>query len=137
MRFYRPTFAEIDLGAICHNVRMIRKLIGRDVKILGVVKADAYGHGMKEVALALVKEGADYLGVASLDEARELRQSGIKNKILALGSILPEEAEGVVRFDVIQTVSDLKIARVLSKLGRARRKNIRVHINSLTNILYF
>jgi alanine racemase len=128
MRFYRPTFAEIDLGAIRHNVRMIRKLIGRDVKILGVVKADAYGHGMKEVASTLVKEGVEYLGVASLDEARELRQAGIKNKILALGSILPAEAEGVIRFDVIQTVSDLKIAGVLSKLGRARGKNVKVHI---------
>lgn len=128
MRFYRPTFAEIDLGAMRHNVRRIRQLIGRDIKMLGVVKADAYGHGMKEVSMVLAEEGVEYLGVASLDEARELRQSGVKNKILALGSILPEEAEGVLRFNVIQTVSDLRIARTLSKLGEARKKNIKVHI---------
>ncbi|MFH1854460.1 MAG: alanine racemase [Candidatus Omnitrophota bacterium] len=128
MKFYRPTFAEIDLGAIRHNVRRIRQLIGHDAKILGVVKADAYGHGMKQVSRVLVEEGVEYIGVASLDEARELRQAGIKNKILSLGAILNEEAKGVLKFDVIQAISDLHIARALSMLGQAKKKDIKVHI---------
>ncbi len=128
IRFYRPTFAEIDLGAIRYNLRRIKQIVGKDIKILAVVKADAYGHGMKEVSRAIVEEGVDYLGAASLDEARELRQAGIKNKIIVLGTILPEVAEGVLRFNVIQTVSDLRIAKALSKLGQAKNKTVKVHI---------
>jgi len=128
MRFYRPTFAEIDLDALRHNLRKVRRMIASDVKILGVIKADAYGHGMKEVSRVLVEEGVEYLGVASLDEARELREAGIKNKIIILGVILPEEVEGVLKLNVIQTVSDLKIAKLLSKLGQAKKKNIKVHV---------
>ncbi len=128
MRFYRPTFAEIDMDALRHNLRKIRQLVALDVRILGVVKADAYGHGMGEVSRVLVEEGVEYLGVASLDEARELRKAGIKSKIIVLGAILPEEIEGVLKFNVIQAVSDLKIARLLSKLGQAKKRNIKVHV---------
>ena len=128
MRFYRPTFAEIDLRAIRHNLRKIKRIVGKKTKILGVVKADGYGHGMEEVSREILKEGVDYLGVASLDEARQLRRAGIKTKIISLGSILPEEASGVLKFDVIQTVSCLNVARALSRLGQRRRKNIKVHI---------
>lgn len=128
MKFYRPTFVEIDLDAIRHNLRKIKQLVGKDIKILGVVKADAYGHGMQELSRVIAKEGVDYLGVSSLDEARGLRKGGIKNKIIVLGTILPEEAEGVLRFNVIQAVSDLAIARLLSMLGQRRNRNIKVHI---------
>jgi alanine racemase len=128
MRFYRPTFAEIDLGAIRYNLGRIKKIVGKNIKILGVVKADAYGHGMREVSMAIVEEGVDYLGVSSLDEARELRNIGIKKKIIVLGTILPKEAEGVLRFNVVQTVSDLRIARILSMLGQAKKRTIKVHI---------
>ena len=126
MKFYRPTFAKIDLDAIRQNARRIRQLVGCDIKILGVVKADAYGHGMEQVSKVLVKEGVEYLGVASLDEACELRRAGIKSKILSLGAILPEEAEGVLKFDVIQTVSDLRVPMLLSRLGG--KKKVKVHI---------
>jgi len=128
MRFYRPTFAEIDLGAIRYNLQKIRKIVRGDIRILGVVKADAYGHGMEEVAKTVIEEGVDYLGVSSLDEARQLREAGIKDKIIVLGTILPEEAEGVLRFNVIQTVSDLEIVKLLSKLGQAENRDVKVHI---------
>jgi len=126
-RFYRPTFAEIDLGAIRYNIRKIRDIVGRDIKILGIVKADAYGHGMKEISKIIIGEGVEYLGVASLDEARELRRSGIKSKIIVLGPILPEEVEGVLRFNVIQAVSDLNIAKRLSGIGQAKNRLIKIH----------
>ena len=128
MKFYRPTFAEIDLGAIRYNLRLIRQITGPGINILGVVKADAYGHGMEEVSKALIKEKVEYLGVASLDEARYLRKIGIKSHIIVLGSILPEEAAGVLKFNVIQTVSSLELARALSKAASAGNKKIKVHI---------
>ena len=126
-KFYRPTFAEIDLGAIRHNLRQIRNRVDKDIKILAIVKADAYGHGMKKVSQAVAREGIDYFGVASLDEARTLREAGIKKNIIVLGAILPGEAEGVLRFNVIQTVSDLAIARLLSQLAQSKKRIIKVH----------
>ena len=128
MQFYRPTFAEINLGAIRHNLRKIKQIVGRGVKILGIVKADAYGHGMREVSRVIVEEGVDYLGVASLDEAKELRSIGIKDPIVILGMILPQEAEGVLKFNVIQAVSNLCIARELSKLAQVKNRKVKLHI---------
>jgi len=127
MRYYRPTFAEIDLGAICHNLEIVGHIVKSDTKILGVVKADAYGHGMQEVSKAIV-DYVDYFGVASLDEAATLRSIGIKKPVLVIGAILPEEAEGVLKLNVIQTVSDLDIPLRLSRLAQARNKLVRVHI---------
>ncbi len=128
MKFYRPTFAEIDLKAIRYNLNKIKSIVDKDVKILGVVKADAYGHGMKEVSKAIIEEGVDYLGVSSLDEAGELRNIGIKDNIIVLGVILPNETEGVLKFDVVQTISDLDIAKSLSRLSQKNNKNIKIHI---------
>ncbi|MFC1621516.1 alanine racemase [Candidatus Omnitrophota bacterium] len=128
MKFYRPTYAEIDLNAMRHNLRKIKGIVGKDMEILGIVKADAYGHGMLEVSRTLLKQGVKYLGVASLDEAASLRAAGIKAKIIVLGSILPQETEGVLKYNAIQAVSDLRIAKALSKLARKKKKNIRIHI---------
>ena len=127
MKFYRPTLAEIDLDAIRHNLEIVSHIVKADTRILGVVKADAYGHGIKEVSKAIV-DYVDYFGVASLDEARVLREIGIKKPILVIGAILPQEAEGVLKFNVIQTVSDLEIPRKLSKLAAAKNKKIKVHV---------
>ena len=127
MRFYRPTFAEIDLDAIRHNLEIVSHIVGDDTKILGVVKADAYGHGMSEVSKAIVGY-VDYFGVASIDEAAGLRRIGIKKPILVIGAILPEEIEGVLKFNVIQTVSDMDIPKKLSKLAQARNKIVKVHV---------
>jgi alanine racemase len=127
MKFYRPTLAEINLGAIRHNLEIVSHIVKSDTKILGVVKADAYGHGMREVSKAIVGY-ADYFGVASLDEAAILRNIGIKEPILVIGSILPEEIEGVLKFNVIQTVSDLDIPKRLSKFALSKNKKIKVHV---------
>ena len=127
MKFYRPTLAEIDLDAIRHNLEIVSHIVKADTRILGVVKADAYGHGIKEVSKAIV-DYVDYFGVASLDEAGVLREIGIKKPILVIGAILPQEAEGVLKFNVIQTVSDLEIPRKLSKLATAKNKKIKVHV---------
>ena len=81
----RRTWAEIDLDALAYNYRALRQLVGADVKFLGVVKADAYGHGAVQVSRTLQELGADYLAVSSIDEAAELRSGGITMPILILG----------------------------------------------------
>ena len=73
----RRTWAEIDLDALAYNYHKIREHIGPKVKFLGVVKADAYGHGAVQVGTELQKLGANYLAVSSIDEAMELRFNGI------------------------------------------------------------
>ena len=81
----KRTWAEIDLDALVHNYHMLRKKIGPEVKFLGVVKADAYGHGSVQVSRLLQELGADYLAVSSIYEAIELRHKDITIPILILG----------------------------------------------------
>ncbi len=128
MKFYRPTFAEIDLEAARKNLRAVCRLVGETTKVLAVVKADAYGHGVNEIAKAFEEERLECFGVASLDEAGNLRRLGIKRPILVLGQILPEEAAGVFKFNVIQTVSDLNLVKALNKIAERKNKISRVHI---------
>src|SRR3989338_4804462 len=103
----RPTQTEIDLGALEHNFRLIRDMVGDKVRLLPVVKADAYGHGIKEVSKKLVSAGADYLGVATVDEAIVLKELFRKDRhisVLVLGAIFPEEIDAVLKYDIVQTV---------------------------------
>ena len=92
----RRTWAEIDLDALARNYQQARKITGPGVKYLGVVKADAYGHGAVRISRTLESLGADYLAVSSLDEARELRQNGIQAPILILGHTPPELTEQLI-----------------------------------------
>ena len=84
----RRTWAEIDLDALAHNYQTLRRRTG--TRFVGVVKADAYGHGSVQVSRVLEELGADYLAVSSLDEAMELRAGGIHMPILILGDTPPE-----------------------------------------------
>jgi len=127
MKYYRPTFAEVDIEAIRHNLEIVSHIVKGGTKILGVVKADAYGHGMEEVSKAIM-DYVDYFGVASIDEAAVLRRIGIKKPVLVIGAILPEEIEGVLKFNIIQTVSDMEIPERLSRLALAKNKKVKVHV---------
>src|SRR4030088_2175862 len=81
----RPTWAEIDLDALASNLRVVREQVGRDVKVMAAVKADAYGHGAVPCARRLEAEGIDLFGVALPEEGIELRSAGITRPILCLG----------------------------------------------------
>src|SRR5258706_12710263 len=82
--FYRPTWVEISRSAFSSNVRNLKKFIGDRVKLLAVLKADRYGHGAKTLAPLAIENGAAMIGVSSLEEGIELRESGIKAPILIL-----------------------------------------------------
>jgi alanine racemase len=79
---YRDTWAEVSLDAIKYNTKQFKAFIGDSVHLMAVVKADGYGHGAVQVAKAAIQAGADYLAVALLDEALELREAGITHPIL-------------------------------------------------------
>ena len=101
-----PNRLEIDLAAIDANLRAIRAALGPRRKIVGVLKADAYGHGIEAVARTLEAGGVDYLAVGSLDDGRRLRTSGARAPTLLLGGFLPESAPAVLALDLIATVDD-------------------------------
>ena len=84
----RPTIAEIDLAAVRDNLRAIRALTGPAVEIIGMVKADAYGHGAVEVASVLASEGAKWLAVSSVDEGITLRRAGIDCRVLIMAGVM-------------------------------------------------
>lgn len=111
----RPTWAEIDLDALTSNYEEIRRIVGPDVKILGVVKADAYGHGSLECAQTLCDAGVDMLAVAFIDEAIALRQGGITEQILLLGYTSKAHIPDLIRWDVIPGVYQMDFAQALSE----------------------
>ena len=124
----RRTWAEVDLDALAHNYRQARRMIGAGVRYLGVVKADAYGHGAVQVGRKLEALGADYLAVSSLDEARELRHGGISMPILILGHTPPEMVPELIRHHITQTASARAKAEEYSAAAAACGGTLRVHI---------
>lgn len=124
----RRTWAEIDLDALKHNYKTLRARVGEQVKFLGVVKADAYGHGSVMVAKTLEREGADYLAVSSIDEAMELRLNDIKMPILILGHTPKEQVERLIQFDITQAVTCKAKAVEYSEEAARLGKSLRIHI---------
>lgn len=124
----KRTWAEIDLDALKYNYQTIRKHIGDNVKFLGVVKADAYGHGAIKVASLLQKEGADYLAVSSIDEAMELRLNGITMPILILGHTPKEQVNRLIEYNITQAVSCKAKAIEYSEEAVKCNGNLKVHI---------
>lgn len=125
----RPTTARIDLAALEHNLSLVRKMVGEKVRLLCVVKAHAYGHGIKEVSRKLVSCGVDYLGVATVDEAVTLRNCLSPDvSILVLGSIFKEETDEVLKYGVTQTIADRNIASALSQSAKRFNKTVKAHI---------
>ena len=127
------TWAEIDLDALEHNYRLLRQMAGesasgRRVGFMGMVKADAYGHGAVRVAAQLQELGADMLGVACLAEAEELRKGGITMPILCLGQTPPQQAPRLLELDIIQTVGDLESGQALSAAAQAAGGILDIHL---------
>ncbi len=121
-------WAEIDLDAIAHNVREIKKLTGKRVELMGAVKADAYGHGVLEVVRTLLDNGVTQLAVSMLDEAIQIRKMGIGVPILILGFTDPARADEIILNDVTQTVFSLDLAQALSAAAVRLGKNAKIHV---------
>ncbi len=122
------TWAEIDLDAIAHNLKGIRRITDKCAKIICVVKADAYGHGFFEIAKTLKENGADAFAVATFDEAKQLRERGFNDIILILGYTDKLYAEDLVKYDISVAVSDYDFAKAMSDAAVSQNKNARLHI---------
>ena len=123
-----PVWAEIDLTAIKHNLQEIKKTIGNNVDIMAVVKANAYGHGLIEVAKTLVNEKVTYLAVARLGEAIKLRKSGIKIPILIMSYTNPEQYHDLIDNDMTQAIYNLQLAVDLNNAAKALNRKAKIHI---------
>ncbi len=122
------TWAEINLNALAHNMREIRKITKPDAQILAVVKADAYGHGVKECAGALLENGADRLGIATLYEGIELRRLYPDASIFILGSSMESEADEIVRNRITPNVYTYSMAKALSDAAIKYNMPVKVHV---------
>jgi alanine racemase len=121
-------WVEVSRSAIRHNVAEVRKAIGEGVRLMAVVKADGYGHGLVGTAKEMVDAGADALAVTRLDEAALLRTSGITCDVLVFESILPEMAAEAIRLDVDLTVCTPELVEALGSAAIAADETARVHL---------
>ena len=127
MEFERRCWAEVDLGALRHNFKLVRERAG-DAAVMAVVKADAYGHGDAVVAPLLEQEGADQFAVSGFGEAVCLRRAGVTKPILILGYTGVQNAAALAVGGISQTVFSLEYARALSEAALRAGVAVRVHL---------
>ena len=127
MNRYLRCYAEISLEAIGHNIREVKKRLPEGVKLLGVVKANAYGHGAVPVASYLENQ-VDYFATATIEEAIELRENGISAPILILGYVSPSQYGDLVEYDITQTIDSYAQALALEKEAARQNRKAKAHL---------
>jgi alanine racemase len=122
-----PTWIEIDLSALTHNLGVIRRVVTDAVQIMLIVKADAYGHGAVQIA-QVAEDQVDAFAVATIDEATELAKAGIKKKLLIINPMLTDEIPTVVDSGFVATVTSYGFAEAMSAYAAARDTRVDVHV---------
>lgn len=136
------THIEINTRAIAHNLRQLKKLIIQNYQfslptrpkpknspqLLTIIKADAYGHGMLEIAKVLCREGVTFLGVSDVQEGVALREHAFDQSILLLESILPDQIDTVIKYQLMPTICTLEVAKALNRKAKQSKKIIDIHI---------
>ena len=128
---FLKTWCGVDLDAIAHNYNLTKKKT--DAKVICVVKANAYGHGVIPVAKRLIDEGCDYFAVSSIEEAMEMRSAGIDCNILVLGYILPEKISEAVENDISFACASYEVAEILCKQSLGKKAKIHIKLNTGMN----
>ena len=128
MKLLKRTWADVSLDNLAHNYQLLRGMVPSDCRFLGVVKADAYGHGALPISRRLSELGADYLAVSNMEEAVQLRRGGIRQPILILGYTPPFYAEDLVDMGIRQEIHSLEYARQLHDALRGTGKRIKAHL---------
>ncbi|TDU66622.1 alanine racemase [Prosthecobacter fusiformis] len=123
----RPTHVEVDLDCLAGNLAAIRAHVG-PARVMAILKANAYGHGLVPVAQLMVRQGADYLGVAFLEEGILLRRAGIRIPILVLGGIAGEQIPLFLRHDLTLTAPSVEKLRLIDEAAAALGMQARVHL---------
>ena len=129
----RPVWADIDLDALAHNIRELKRRAG-SAQLMAVVKANAYGHGAIAVARAALAAGADRLGVICLDEGEELRRAGITAPILIMGFTPVSQAERAVELSLTPTVSSQQMALALARFAVEKGVTVTIHLKIETGL---
>jgi alanine racemase len=125
---HRPVWADVHFDAIRNNFLAVKSRLPEETAIMGVVKADAYGHGAVAVSQELIKLGAEYLAISNLDEAMELRDAGVSCPILLLGPVESQEFGKIIQFNIFPAVTSLDYAKELAESYRYRGVFPKVHI---------
>ena len=128
MKLLRPTYVEVDLDIIKHNINEIRKVIDKSTKLGAVVKANAYGHGAIEVAKVLEEENVDYICVAGLNEAVELRKNDIDLPILVMGYTPDDCLEIAIQNNITLTIFSKEQAEILSNKSKKINQKSKIHL---------
>lgn len=126
--FYRPTWADISLDALHHNIEAVKSGLKEGTRLLASVKANAYGHGLVEISRAVERYGVDYLGVAFLDEALQLRKEGIQLPILVLGFVAPEHLHIAREYDVTIALYREDQLQAAASMEETANKRLKVHV---------
>ncbi len=122
----RPTYLEINLAQLRRNIDNIRDHV-RPAKVMAVVKANAYGHGVDRVA-PFIEPYADYLGVAIVEEGIHLRSIGVRKPILVMGPSLPEQVQAFLEHDLTMAVSSPELMEAAEEMAATAHKNLKVHL---------
>ncbi|WP_059046931.1 alanine racemase [Paenibacillus rubinfantis] len=125
---YRETWAEVSLDAIAHNTGLFRRQAAESCRVMAVVKANGYGHGAVPAAQAAIRGGAEYLGVALVDEALQLRAAGLSQPILVLGYTPPFGVEAAVRQGITLTVYTEEVLREVIACAKRQGREARIHL---------
>lgn len=126
--FLKRTWAEIDLSRLDDNISVLKNNLPADTKLMGVVKADGYGHGDRVIARELSEMGVDFFAVSNLAEALSLRRGGIEGDILVLGFTPPSQADVIAAQSITQTVFSMEYAQELSAACEKAGVSVRIHI---------
>lgn len=124
----RPAWIEVDLNALKKNIRNLKKCTAQGAGFMGVIKADAYGHGAAKVAEALIEEGVTRFAVVTMEEGIQLREKGFKNPILILGHTMDEDFGKVLENDLIPVIYRYSQALELSKIAKRMNRDAKIHI---------
>lgn len=124
----KRVYAQINLDAICRNVRQVIEKVGPSVDVMAIVKTDAYGHGAVPVSKALEEIGVDAFGVATVEEALQLRKSGIDKPILILGYVFPDDYESIINYGICHAVFKYENALALSGKAVQMNETAKIHI---------
>lgn len=122
------SWVEVDRSALRHNMGQVKQTVGVSVKVMAVVKADAYGHGIVETSRVFESAGADFLGVTTLEEGLDIRRGGVALPVLIFSPLLPGQIELAIENDLDQTVCCLDFLDHISTSAQHMNKTARVHV---------
>lgn len=123
-----PTWVELDLDALAHNVREVCRRVGSGTAVIAVVRSYAYGHGLIPIAVTALHNGASVLAVSSIDDGISVRDAGIKAPMLILGAVPSSGLADVVAHDLAVTVTDRGTARALTQIAWRQNRTARIHV---------